>query len=391
VLELGELRAWRWLGRRAAGALDDRTPGGSPMHALLAEEVDQIVALFHQWGETDRSHRKLAHRGSYLNRLWVSPSSVRRVLDAQGLRLRSLPRPGRSVGKPFPDWVDYTPNQIWIYDTTHFTAAGMAVLAIEDLVSRKWLTTVVSVEETSTQVKLAFTEALIVEGLMDAVAARQDALADPTVDDPDRPILLAVSDNGPQMTSGSTREFMALCAIAQHFGRPGTPTDQAWIESLFGHVKAEWPHLLTIHDPATLRNELGIVRHRYNGVRLHAGIGYVTPDDEHEGRGKEIRKAREVGLHEARQRRLAYHREHHRKTRCAATSPVVRPFAVSEMTRSSIPPKRRCRLATTVGVNEASRSRGTLIPTGPTSVNNVLDRRPLRELAPLRPAASCLP
>jgi hypothetical protein len=36
----------------------------------------------------------------------------------------------------------------------------MAALAIEDLVSRKWLTTVVSVEETSTQVKLGFTEAL---------------------------------------------------------------------------------------------------------------------------------------------------------------------------------------------------------------------------------------
>jgi hypothetical protein len=22
---------------------------------------------------------------------------------------------------------------------------------------------------------------------------------------------------------------MAMCAIAQHFGRPGTPTDQAWL------------------------------------------------------------------------------------------------------------------------------------------------------------------
>jgi hypothetical protein len=30
-------------------------------------------------------------------------------------------------------------------------------------------------------------------------------------------------------------------AIAQHFGRPGTPTDQAWIESLFGHVKPSGP------------------------------------------------------------------------------------------------------------------------------------------------------
>lgn len=65
-----------------------------------------------------------------------------------------------------------------------------------------------------------------------------------------------VSDNGPQMTSGSTREFMALHAIAVHFGRPGTPTDQAWIETFFGHLKAEFPHLLKITEPAVLRAEL---------------------------------------------------------------------------------------------------------------------------------------
>jgi hypothetical protein len=32
-----------------------------------------------------------------------------------------------------------------------------------------------------------------------------------------------------------------VCAIAQHFGRPGSPTDQAWIESLNGHIKIEDP------------------------------------------------------------------------------------------------------------------------------------------------------
>ncbi len=104
------------------------------------------------------------------------------------------------------------------------------------------------------------------------------------------------------MTSGATREFMAMCAIAQHFGRPGTPTDQAWIESLFSHVKADWPHLDRICDPAVLRAELAIVRKEYNNVRLHAGIGYVTPNDEHEGRGPKIRLARRVGLY-----RLATH------------------------------------------------------------------------------------
>jgi putative transposase len=204
--------------------------------------------------------------------------------------------------------VDYTPNSIWIFDTTHFPRAGVAATVIEDLVSRKWLAEIVSWEETSTQIEIVFIQALEREGLLKLVGTRQDGLVDPTVDDPARPILLAMSDNGPQMTSGSTREFMALCAIAQHFGRPGTPTDQAWIESLFGHVKTEWPHLTKIGDPATLRAELAVVRERYNGVRLHAGIGYVTPDDEHEGRGAAIRKARQAGLEQARLQRIAYHR-----------------------------------------------------------------------------------
>jgi putative transposase len=310
-LELGEVRAHRWIARRACGQLVDKAPGGLPVHGLLEDEVCEILALFDEWGETDRSHRKLAHRGSYLGRIWVSPSSVRRVLFLADKHFRPLPKPGRSVRKQFPDWVEYKPNCLWIYDTTHFTAAGMAVLIVEDLVSRKWLSTVVSVEETSTQVEIGFTNALEAEGLLVAVEARHtDGTVDLSVDDETRPILLAVSDNGPQMTSGSTREFMAMCAIAQHFGRPGTPTDQAWIESLNGHLKTEYPHPLAIRDPATLRAELKIARAHYNGVRLHQGIGYVCPNDEHEGRGEVIRKARQAGLEQARLRRLAWHRQH---------------------------------------------------------------------------------
>jgi transposase InsO family protein len=308
-LELGEVRAHRWIARRALGRLVDKAPGGSPMHGLLDAEATEILALFDEWGETDRSHRKLAHRGSYLQRVWVSPSSVRRVLFLADKHFRPLPKPGRSQRKPFPEWVDYKPNSIWIYDTTHFTRAGMAVLIVQDLVSRKWITEVVSAEETSTQVEVGFTDALQAEGLLEAVERRQDGLIDLDIDDENRPILLAVSDNGPQMTSGSTREFMALCAIAQHFGRPGTPTDQAWIESFNGHLKIEFPHLLVIEDPATLRAELALIREHWNGVRLHAGIGYVTPNDEHEGRGDAIRKARQAGLESARKHRLAWHRQ----------------------------------------------------------------------------------
>lgn len=211
------------------------------------------MALFDEWGETDRSHRKLDHRGSYLRRVWVSASSVTSVIH-----LRE---------------------------------------------TRSWMI------NAAIQVEVGFTDALQIEGLLDAIERRADGLVDLGADDQIRPILLAVSDNGPQMTSGSTREFMALCAIAQHFGRPGTPTDQAWIESFNGHLKTEFPHLLAITDPATLRAELAVTREFWNAVRLHAGIGYVTPNDEHQGRGEAIRKARQAGLEQARNRRLAWHRQ----------------------------------------------------------------------------------
>jgi len=141
---------------------------------------------------------------------------------------RPTPRPGKSVRTPFPDWATLTPNSIWIYDSTHFIRCGMKMLIIEDLVSRKWLTHLVSVEETHTQVENAFTAALQAESLLQAALHRADTgRVEPDADDGLTPILLAVSDNGSQMISRNTRTFMTLLAIGQHFGRPSNPTDQA--------------------------------------------------------------------------------------------------------------------------------------------------------------------
>ena len=95
--------------------------------------------------------------------------------------------------------------------------------------------------------------------------------------------------------------------------------DQAWIESLNGTIKTEWPHLLAIDDPAVLRAELDRIQVHYNTVRLHQGIGYVTPDDEHHGRGPAIRKARRDGLEQARRNRVAT-RRHNRQNQPKTTS-----------------------------------------------------------------------
>jgi hypothetical protein len=55
----------RWRARlRDTGTLVDRAPGGHPMPALLPEEIAAILDVTQRWGTVDRSHRKLAHRGS---------------------------------------------------------------------------------------------------------------------------------------------------------------------------------------------------------------------------------------------------------------------------------------------------------------------------------------
>jgi putative transposase len=316
ALGLDHMRVLRWQQRRAGDRLDDHAPGpGEALHGLLASERAAIVKLAEEWGEVDRSHRKLAHRGSRLGWVHVSESTVLRVLVTEGIALPSRPRREVRVKTPFPDWAAWRPGSIWIYDFTHFPRARRCALAVMDLVSRKWLTTLVSAEESSLQVEVAFTTALYAEGLGHLVDQRLNtelATAGPPPDE--QPVLLAVSDNGPQMTSADTRAFMAACLIAQHFGRPSTPNDQAWIESLFGHVKGEWPHLEKIRDPHELEAELDAVRTEYNTVRLHAGIGYVTPDDEHTGRADAIRTARAEGLRQAREHRIAYRRTHQAET-----------------------------------------------------------------------------
>lgn len=320
LLGLDDTRAARWAGRRATGQLEDRPPGGHPLHGLLGWERDAIVALYKGWHEIDRSHRKLAHRGSRLSLVHVSGSTVRRVLGEEGLVIEGPPPREPTPRSPWPEWLTWKPDSIWAYDFTHWTRARRASIAILDVVSRKWLATLTSAEESSTQVEACFLAALDAEDLLDAAdklatAALREAITSGDRDavhdlagDGQVPLLLAISDNGPQMRSVTTREFMAGVAIAQQFGRPHTPQDQAWIETLFGHVKGEWPHLEKIRDPGELDLELDRVRAEYNTVRLHASIGYVTPDDEHQGRGEAIRQARRDGIARARLNRIAYRR-----------------------------------------------------------------------------------
>ena len=301
VLDLADSRAHHWRARlRETGTLEDGRPGGGAVHGLLAWEEQAILDLIEQWGWVDRSHRKLAHRGSYTGVVFVSPSTVLRVALKHRVQLPGEPVRPRPVVPAFPQ-VPWEKNRIWIWDATHFTACKRVAYAIVDVVTRYWIGYLLSSEQTHTQAQLLFARALEDQGLLG-----EDGL--PPKPDGERPTLVAWSDNGAEMTAIDTRQFMALMAITQHHGRPGTPTDQAHIESFFSHLKGDWPHLTSITDPAALDTEPARIRTEYNTVRLHAAIAYVTPNDEHHGRGPQVRRARAAGMRHAQAERIKENR-----------------------------------------------------------------------------------
>jgi transposase InsO family protein len=141
----------------------------------------------------------------------------------------------------FPE-VPWKRNRIWIWDCSHFTSAKRVAYAIVDVVTRYWIGYLLTTEQTPTQAQLLFAQALADQRLLGPDGLPRDHGPE------DPPILVACSDNGSEMTAVDTRQFMALMAIAQHHGRPGTPTDQAHIESFFSHPKGDWPHLTGIAD-----------------------------------------------------------------------------------------------------------------------------------------------
>ncbi len=148
VLDLADSRAHHWRARlREAGTLADGRPGGGAVHGLLAWEEQAILDLIETWGPVDRSHRKLAHRGSYTGVVFVSPSTVLGVALKNRVQLPGepfRPRPGKPA---FPE-IAWEKNRIWIWDATHFTRCKRVAYAIVDVVTRYWIGLLVSSEQT---------------------------------------------------------------------------------------------------------------------------------------------------------------------------------------------------------------------------------------------------
>jgi transposase InsO family protein len=121
-----------------------------------------------------------------------------------------------------------------------------------------------------------------------------------------------ISDNGPQFIARNFKEFIRICGMTHVRTSPYYPQSNGKIEHWHCTLKSECVRPgtpLSADDAARLIE--GYVR-RYNEVRLHSAIGYITPADKLAGRDKEIFAERDrklEGVRAARQARRAQERQ----------------------------------------------------------------------------------
>jgi putative transposase len=88
------------------------------------------------------------------------------------------------------------------------------------------------------------------------------------------------SDRGCQYTSQEFAVFADALGVRRSLGRTGICYDNAWAESFNGTLKVERVNRTAY--PTREHARVDIVRYielRYNQVRLHSALGYMTPNE----------------------------------------------------------------------------------------------------------------
>jgi putative transposase len=108
-----------------------------------------------------------------------------------------------------------------------------------------------------------------------------------------------ISDNGPQFIARDFKEFIRISGMTHVRTSPSYPQSNGKHKSL----KSE---CIRPGIPLSLEDAKRLIQQyvdRYNNVRLHSAIGYVTPKDMLAGRQVEIHTERDRKLEAARQQR----------------------------------------------------------------------------------------
>jgi putative transposase len=239
--------------------------------ARARELTEQIRTVHHDsgriYGALKITH-ELHHRRCRVNR-----KTVARLMAKAGIRSRVVKKfrvrttDSRHANPVTPNTLarDFArataPDQVWGADITYIhTDEGFLYLAgVMDLCSRKIVGWSMDDTMTSELVESAFTA---------AVSARKDALG-----------LLHHSDRGVQYTSARYRALLERHGVEVSMSRAGDCYDNAPVESFWGKLKSEMVYHQRFATKSQARAAVfEYIEMFYNRTRLHAALGYLSPE-----------------------------------------------------------------------------------------------------------------
>jgi len=283
VLEVSIRTYQRW----KAGASNDRRKGATRNVRRKLSEAERREVLAYACHERfcDCTPYEivaiLAQEGIYV----ASVSTFYRILRSEGkIHHRRASRPATSHASP-PELVATGPEQVFSWDITYLKTgvAGIFLYAylIIDVWSRKIVGWSIEAEESETLAVRLF-QSLVHR--LDLKGARLH------------------SDNGNPMKGATMLMTLYRLGVIPSFSRPRVHDDNPYSESLFKTLKYTAGYPKYFKDLKHAREWMASFVDWYNTKHLHSAIGFVTPQQRHDGTARTILKARNETLASAYQK-----------------------------------------------------------------------------------------
>ena len=296
ILVIEHRRIVRWQQRTRQGlSLANRTPGPKePLHRVLAEEIEQIVALARRQEYVDLSHRILAVTAWDQGLFQASFSTVYRVLKERKLMTARGPGGAHNGHSKAPVRKDLTgPNQRWCWDISYLMTLQkgeyLYLYLLLDEWSRKAIQWRISWQQTAQESRLLLEGGLVEQNILD-------------LPEDQRPEL--INDRGRQMKAKPIQRLCEDHGMPQLFARPRTPNDNPFIESAFSTVKRAPEYPGRFLDDGQAVAYFNRYFTWYDTEHYHSGIDYVTPQQAHQGlRQQLVEQRRSQKLAQRRRRR----------------------------------------------------------------------------------------
>jgi transposase InsO family protein len=223
----------------------------------------------------------LLDEGIYLG----SASTFYRVLREAGLtKHRRKSHPGVAKTKPV-ELCASGPNQIYSWDITYLKTMVRGIYYFAYVVIDIWSRKIVCWEihdRESSEIAAVMFKNMVTRLKLQGVTLR--------------------SDNGSPMKGGDILSMFYSLGIIPSYSRPRVSNDNPFSESLFKTIKytAGYPSFFESIDHA-MEWFNGFVNW-YNTEHKHSGIGYITPEQRHNGTGKLIMDNRNTVMKMAREK-----------------------------------------------------------------------------------------